>query len=790
MAALLYFLVASLFLLAANRRLAPISRRFAAALLLLPLLFTGRALLTGRIYAPTDLAYQAEPLSSMASQVGITTIGNKSETDVYSQMIPWRAAVRFAFANHEWPLWNPFMFCGDILAGAAQASPYYPTYVIGYLLPLSSAITFTATLSYFLAALGMFLFVRELRMGEEAAFTGAIAWAFSGFVIFFLETPLGLGVLLLPFVCFAALRLIHAPSLEATILLAFILAGVLLAGHPETALQVIVVASLLGAFHLRGRELAPTLKIAESIVGAGVLALGIAAIHLLPMFDAVTQTTEYASRLVERSVVHEAPSMVDINQALLVNVMPFLFGISGAETANVKTLFPPPASAYPGGLLLALAAYGLVRGRWPGKWILIALGALGCLAAAGVPWIVRMFYTVPILKLTLVERLTFVGAFALATLAAAGVETWLQRDSSKELATVLMVVAALISAAVLLLTNEMQRMSLSSAFITRNALIELLPIPLFVAVLYFIRNHKKAVVALFTLALVQRFAEAGSFYPSLPRKSFYPPIESFSGLPKSEVPFRIVAKGLMLIPNIATHYALEDVRGYQAMTFARFRDTYALWCIHQPVWFNRVDDLQRPFLSAMNVRYAVIPEHDQTPSGWRLVSTSPGMQLVENEQTIPRAFIPEYVRLGVPARSEVEQMYLACDFSRLAWIASSQTTQSDIRNGTGSVQISRRGLGYKVRARLNSPAWIVISETAWKGWRATIKKRSIPITFADHTLLAIHLDAGDQEVDLHYLPRAFVWGRAITALTLMVIVALIVIHRGRRGVREEIRAPG
>src|SRR6266516_6355636 len=69
--ALLYFITA-LGCIALARRVAPLSWRAAAALLLLPLCFTGRAMLTGRVYAPLDLAYTKEPLAAVARQVGVT----------------------------------------------------------------------------------------------------------------------------------------------------------------------------------------------------------------------------------------------------------------------------------------------------------------------------------------------------------------------------------------------------------------------------------------------------------------------------------------------------------------------------------------------------------------------------------------------------------------------------------------------------------------------------------------------------------------------------------------------
>ena len=86
-------------LLALARRVVSFSRGAGVALLLLPLLFTGRALLTGRVYAPVDLAYSTEPLASIARTAGIHHLGNTAVSDVYAQFIPWHAAVREAHSS-------------------------------------------------------------------------------------------------------------------------------------------------------------------------------------------------------------------------------------------------------------------------------------------------------------------------------------------------------------------------------------------------------------------------------------------------------------------------------------------------------------------------------------------------------------------------------------------------------------------------------------------------------------------------------------------------------------------
>ena len=107
------------------------SRTAAIVLVLLPLCFTGRALLTGKLYAPVDLPFMSEPLNAYAAEFGVPKVHNGTLSDLYCQIIPWRSAVRTAIAHGEWPLLNPFMLCGDILAAAAQPAPYDPFNLIG-----------------------------------------------------------------------------------------------------------------------------------------------------------------------------------------------------------------------------------------------------------------------------------------------------------------------------------------------------------------------------------------------------------------------------------------------------------------------------------------------------------------------------------------------------------------------------------------------------------------------------------------------------------------------------------
>ena len=223
----------------------------AIALALLPLLFTGGALLTGRVYAPIDLLYGSLPLADQRRELGLPREPhNPMLWDLAFQIIPWRAAVQAALRSGEWPLWNPGILAGDPLAPSAQPAPYHPVNLICALLPLSRGVTFAAAATFFLAALGAFLFLREVGCRESVALVGALGWMGCDFMAFWVGWPLGLAVAGLPLVLAGVERVVTAPAPRSIALLATGLALVLLAGHPESAAHVAALGALYGATRL------------------------------------------------------------------------------------------------------------------------------------------------------------------------------------------------------------------------------------------------------------------------------------------------------------------------------------------------------------------------------------------------------------------------------------------------------------------------------------------------------------------------------------------------------------
>ncbi len=712
MALALYLIVTAVLSTLWSRLVQRVSVGAAIALVVLPLVFTGRAIFTNRVYAPLDLPFTAAPLRDYAKDFGVEKPHDIALSDLHCQVIPWQKAVRHALSEGEWPLWNPFILNGDILAAVAQSAVYDPVQWIGFLLPLPDALTFGAAMTFFLAAFFTFAFARASGLKEVAALVAAAGFTFCAMMAFFVGWPLARAWAYLPLVLFGVRRLVR-DGRPAILVVGLVL--VTFSGHPESVLHVVFVGVLYGL------ALRPSLRAIGLALGAGAVSLLLTAIYLLPFAEAAPLTLDYKIR-------HELYAPASYDQLVRPEVR---------RERMAKTFIPfhapdpsvpgwDPLSARVGVIVMLLAviavSWPVARGPLPGVrraenpatgngsratsqgsratlfWL--ALAIVGLLATFGAWPVAHALHALPLFDIAINERLAFAAAFAMAMLAAIAVD----------------------------------------------------------------RINPKIGIAVLALVLIERTNEDGGFYPAIAKDAFFPRVPILNAIPRDA---RMTGAGTALIPNNAALYELEDVRGYNAMTYLRLYETYPLWSTYQRAWFNRIDDLSRPFLSFLNVRYALADASVPVPQDWSIRAIDRNTRLLENTRVLPRAFVPRHVRYtrGNP----VDEMKSNDDFEGIAWIEVAEYEPHIAPNGPGTVRVERVGLEYHLDATMQRPGWIVISETHWPGWRAYIDGKRVRAHFANHAFLGVHVPAGEHRVRLVFLPESFVRGRGISLATVVVI---------------------
>jgi uncharacterized membrane protein YfhO len=230
-------------------------------------------------------------------------------------------------------------------------------------------------------------------------------------------------------------------------------------------------------------------------------------------------------------------------------------------------------------------------------------------------------------------------------------------------------------------------------------------------------------------------------------------------------PFRMVGLHYAFLPDTAAMYRLEDARGYEAMTLRRLFETYNLWCTHQPVSFNQVPDKRRPFLSALNVKYALGSQDEQPDEQWRLVVEDRQSRLFENTRVLPRAWVPKTVRYGRDAW-DLTGMFEARDFGEVSWITYPEYRPHEISNGPGTLKIDRIGSAWAIDAEMENDGWVILSEAAWPGWRYYIDGKRVEWRYANHAFIGLFVPKGRHQLRVVYIPEAFKRGRNISVATL------------------------
>lgn len=766
MALLLYLTAAGAILLAWHRWVAPLSRPAAVVILLLPFVFTGKALVTNRVYGGYDILFLSAPFSDYAHEYGVTTVHNGLLVDHVLGLVPWQRQIRESFAHHRWPLWNGARNSGEVLAAAMEPAPLNPINLIALLLPLDLATTFTATMIFFVAALFTFAFARELGCGEGAALIAAAGFTLCSAMAFFASWPFGRSWAVLPFVLLAVRRVVHARDLAAFSLLTLSFVLLIVSGHPETMMHVVAIGVIYGIFELASywRQWQRPVTMA---LAAGAVALLLTAITLLPFLAVLRYSFDYRIR----QTPPPPAASHEIWKAVRSTFLPYYGGASW-HTPTPEWDF---GLARVGSVILALGAIAAFRlwRRREARFFLLLL-AVTLLASWKAPPVDSLLRMLPLFKLSFNDRLGFAAALSLSLLAAMAFDA----PSSRRDRVIVIAVGTTLA----IVTASLWRMQLTIGvdlkLLVAGAAAELTGLAMLVAALGS-TSRRTAAVLIVAAITGQRLVEDTNIHPTLPRSMFYPSVPLIAAVPRDPL-YRFVATGNMVIPNVATMYGLEDVRGYSGMTYYPYVETMELWCPNQKRTYHDVTDLSLPFLSFLGVRNAITPRAAEPPPGWRVVADDRSCRLIENSRAISRVFIPRHIRFTDSDATSLEEMKLAADFAEEAWILSRDTPPRMIDNGEATLHVRRSGSRYDIGADVRSACRIVISESGWPGWRASVDGQPVTIEQANRAFLSVYVPVGRHRVRVEYLPVAFVWGRAISIATLCLVVSLISLRRRRK----------
>ena len=85
-----------------------------------------------------------------------------------------------------------------------------------------------------------------------------------------------------------------------------------------------------------------------------------------------------------------------------------------------------------------------------------------------------------------------------------------------------------------------------------------------------------------------------------------------------------------------------------------------------------------------------------------------------------------------------------------------------------------------IRADLAEPVFVVLADTDYPGWRASVDGEPAQLYRADHAYRAVWVPAGEHEVELRFVPSTLRLGAVVSGLALLAIAGLLALGYSRR----------
>jgi hypothetical protein len=304
--------------------------------------------------------------------------------DNLQQNYPLHVLVGSMYRRGELPFWNPYLFSGTPLLAGFNAGAFYPLVGLFTILPDRIAWIATEVILFSLVAVGMYLFLRALKLSTVPSVLAAAAFSFSGVVLSQINhVDMTEGFASLPFMLLAVVYIVRDGRWRWSVLLGVAFALVIFGGAPEAMLDeaflVIAYAALCA-----GLDGASWRRVLTRGGVAAALALSLSAVQWLPGIAAISNS----QRSGLGASFASSGSFPPANS--LLSLVPYLFGGYGhlGEAKFFSHYNLPEVGIYVG-ILPVIALVTLWRPQWPSRlarrerrtWYMIA--AIGLLLAFG-----------------------------------------------------------------------------------------------------------------------------------------------------------------------------------------------------------------------------------------------------------------------------------------------------------------------------------------------------------------------------------------------------------------------
>ena len=672
------------------------------------------------------------------------------------------------------PLWDPHMFAGRSFAGEMQTAAFYPLNLLLAAVPFNSAGVLSPrvyheflALAHFLAACFMFALIRELGLNRFSALVGAICFSLGGFVARMSWPHMLESCIWLPLIFLFLLRACRAPTMRRSLLEASLSGlglgmAILAGGLHIVMMQAMVVVSAVAFYYFcsqtqtEGFPKTPRSGVGAALVTAMIAGTGLAAgaLQLLASVEYSHQAYRFLGSVV-------LPATEKIPYAYLADsVLPhsvsslLLFFAFNGKVARGEYWNP-----YLGVFPLLLAGIGIWK-KWSDPWVRyftgLAVGAF-LVSLGSYSLLHGLLYTLaPFLWMTReAARYSYLISFAAAILAAYGAETLFSDapQTDRWVALNRMLKWVLVAGAVAFAVPAVFGRPEVSPW---NSFCILMIFASYSLFRYAARGRPGGAARFFVVALILFDLSAFDWTARNKIEASRAGADQLERLLdcRGAVAFLKSQPGIFRVQVLADPAPnIDDVFGIETLNGGG---------VTLPVNYKQFTDRVPRAVDLLNVRYFLKPASSAEPGA---VYQDAAWKIYENAQAYPRAWVVHDAEIELSPEKLLQRLCApGMDPRRMALLASPiDAGLEPLPNGVLEEVAVRRYLNrleFKVKA--GSRGILLVSETFYPGWRASVNGREARIYEVDGALRGIVINAGESRVALDYAPAWLAAGAVLT----------------------------
>lgn len=682
-------------------------------------------------------------------------------------------------ANGEIPLWNPYQSGGIPFLATYMVGVFYPLNFLYLFCPTHLAMGYTTILHIFLGGVFMYLYGRSIKLSTRAAFTAAVSFMFSGWVLETMwRTPEINTCVWIPLVFFFLEMILQKRRYTWIIALSVTLAMQILAGLMQMVVHTLYIAGFYTLFRLiliyKEERSIKSVVYLSCYIGIGILtAFSLTAFQLFPTMELSSLSMRSAGGL-------------SLQQA---DPFDWLFTPKVILKAILdSTQYPyPPRWEYLGIIPILLSCLSLFHFQQK---------RISCFFfGSGVLFLFLSFGTnTPLFKLyhslptgdwfRIPTRFLYLFTFSFSVLSGLGWDKLSVTIENKSLkgAITISIMSLVMLFCIWLFTDELIPACIylilfagimwSTLFFCHSIYLKLL-------------TGAIVIIIIFDLFYVNKFIYR---HPQIASGFFHKyedvtnAIKELQGNYRSYVRFEPFVTDFSLTPKIGTSdriHVINDHEPFSLCRYAEYVEFMTLGKMDNPkenpnpfmgIYPIGVETKHLKLFDLLSVKYIIANQGiGNLPAGYEPIYQGSAW-IFENPHPIPRAYLVNKVKV-MEGKAVLEELSKE-EFNPFEYVILEENIPGDINNNgwddtwdkeTNTVSLMK-DLPEKVVIHVDNQndGVLVLADTYYPGWKAFVDDREEKIYRANYLFRAVPIKAGNHTVEFVYKPASFYKGLYVT----------------------------